>query len=62
MWPYLRVWRREDVRFAIKVGGGATLFAMFAYIPSTKAIFNEWRLEWGLGAYMLVCAELFLYT
>ena len=54
LWPYLRFWRREDIRFAIKVGGGATVYAMFAYIPSTQDFFNRWHLEWGLAAYMLV--------
>lgn len=53
-YPYVRFWGREDIRFAVKVGGGAALYAMFAFIPGTRDFYDEWHLEWGLVAYMIV--------
>lgn len=53
-YPYVQFWSREDIRFAIKVGGGAALYAMFAFIPATRDFYDEWHLEWGLVAYMIV--------
>lgn len=43
------------VRFAIKVGIGAALYALFAFIPATRPFYRHWRGEWGLLSYMLVC-------
>lgn len=57
-YSYVRFWGREDIRFAIKVGGGAALYAMFAFIPSTRGFYDEWHLEWGLVAYMIVSRTL----
>jgi hypothetical protein len=44
------------VRAAIKVGIGAALWAMFAFIPATRPIYAHWRGEWGLLSFMLVCS------
>lgn len=44
-----------SVRFAIKVGIGAALYALFAFIPATRPFYRQWRGEWGLLSYMLVC-------
>ena len=44
------------VRFAVKVGIGASLYAIFAFIPYTRPFYQHWRGEWGLLSYMLVCA------
>jgi len=44
------------VRFATKVGIGAALWAMFAYIPATRSVYTHWRGEWGLLSFMLVCS------
>ncbi|KAH8900995.1 hypothetical protein GQ53DRAFT_834974 [Thozetella sp. PMI_491] len=55
----LRVLRRlgrDDVRFGIKVGIGATLWAMFAFIPQTRDAYQHWRGEWGLLSFMIVCS------
>ena len=46
----------RSVRFAIKVGIGAALYALFAFIPLTRPIYQHWRGEWGLLSYMLVCS------
>jgi predicted ATP-grasp superfamily ATP-dependent carboligase len=44
------------VKYAIKVGLGAMLYAMFSFIPTTQAIYAHWRGEWGLLSYMLVAS------
>ncbi|KAM0459372.1 hypothetical protein ACHAPV_005557 [Trichoderma viride] len=51
---FLRFLTREDVLFGIKVGIGAILWAMFAFIPATRPIYQHWRGEWGLLSYMIV--------
>lgn len=56
VWQAFRFFRREDIRFAMKVGIGSILFGMFAFIPSTRPIYSHWRAEWGLLSYMLVCS------
>ncbi|PFH60400.1 hypothetical protein XA68_11022 [Ophiocordyceps unilateralis] len=50
----LRFLDREDITFGIKVGIGALLWAMFAFIPSTRPMYQHWRGEWGLLSYMIV--------
>ncbi|KAG0652079.1 hypothetical protein D0Z07_1078 [Hyphodiscus hymeniophilus] len=51
-----RILERDDVRFAFKVGIGAALYALFAFIPLTRPFYQHWRGEWGLLSYMLVCS------
>lgn len=50
----LHVFRRDDVRFAIKVGVGAALYALPAFLTATRPFFSKWRGEWGLVSYMVV--------
>lgn len=52
----LRIIRRDDIRFAIKVGVGAALFALPSFIHVTRPFFSHWRGEWGLVSYMVVCS------
>jgi hypothetical protein len=56
MWLRLSVFRRDDVRYAFKVGIGAVLYAMWAFFPETRDLYGHWRGEWGLLSYMLVCS------
>lgn len=56
LWKSLRMFRRDDIRFAIKVGAGGALLAAGAYYPSTQPYFFAWRLEWSLATYMFVCS------
>lgn len=51
---FMRVLSREDVLFGIKVGIGAVIWAMFAFIPETRPTYHHWRGEWGLLSYMIV--------
>ena len=51
----LRGFRRDDVKFAIKVGIGAILYSLPAFISSSRPFFVYWRGEWGLVSYMAVC-------
>ncbi|KAI9172398.1 hypothetical protein HJFPF1_01900 [Paramyrothecium foliicola] len=50
----LRFFAREDILFGIKVGIGAILWAMFAFIPGTRPMYQHWRGEWGLLSFMIV--------
>ncbi|KAJ9156705.1 60S ribosomal protein L19 [Pleurostoma richardsiae] len=52
----MRTLARDDVRFGIKVGLGAMLWAMLAFIPETRPIYQHWRGEWGLLSFMIVCS------
>ncbi|KAF4509537.1 hypothetical protein G6O67_003704 [Ophiocordyceps sinensis] len=54
MLTMLRFLAREDITFGIKVGIGAVLWAMFAFIPGTRPMYQHWRGEWGLLSYMIV--------
>ena len=56
VWRALSFLRREDIRFAVKVGIGAILFAAISFVPSTRPFYAHWRGEWGLLSYMLVCS------
>ncbi|KAL4896290.1 WD40 repeat-like protein [Aspergillus ambiguus] len=56
LWKSLEVFRREDTKFAIKVGTGAALFALPSFLTSTRPFYSHWRGEWGLLSYMLVCS------
>jgi hypothetical protein len=51
----LRIFRRDDVKFAIKVGIGALLYSLPAFLRVTRPFFVYWRGEWGLVSYMAVC-------
>ncbi|KAF2766526.1 hypothetical protein EJ03DRAFT_330027 [Teratosphaeria nubilosa] len=60
-WTYrlyhaMAILRRDDVRFAIKVGLGALLYALPAFLPETRPFFVHWRGEWGLVSFMVVCS------
>jgi uncharacterized membrane protein YccC len=49
--------RRDDIKFAIKVSIGAMIFALPSFIPGTlRNFYSHWRGEWGLVSYMLVCS------
>ncbi|KAK3685044.1 Fusaric acid resistance protein-like-domain-containing protein [Podospora appendiculata] len=52
----IRKLARDDVRFGLKVGIGAALWAMFAFIPQTRDTYQHWRGEWGLLSFMIVCS------
>ncbi|KAJ5138914.1 Brefeldin A-sensitivity protein 4 [Penicillium bovifimosum] len=56
LWKCLGVFRRDDTKYAIKVGAGAALYALPAFLPSTRPFYAHWRGEWGLLSYMLVCS------
>jgi hypothetical protein len=52
----IRKLARDDIRFGVKVGLGAALWAMFAFIPETRDTYQHWRGEWGLLSFMIVCS------
>ncbi|RMZ81387.1 hypothetical protein DV738_g2204, partial [Chaetothyriales sp. CBS 135597] len=56
VYEWLSFTRRDDVKYAVKVGFGATLYAAPGFLQSTRSIYAHWRGEWGLLSYMLVCS------
>ncbi|PGH11210.1 hypothetical protein AJ80_07215 [Polytolypa hystricis UAMH7299] len=56
LWKALHILRRYDMRFSIKVGAGAALYALPSFLTSTRPVYCHWRGEWGLLSYMLVCS------
>ncbi|KAK2750654.1 hypothetical protein FQN57_002727 [Myotisia sp. PD_48] len=56
IWKALRLFRRDDTKFAVKVGVGAALYALPSFLKATRPIYSTWRGEWGLLSYMLVCS------
>lgn len=54
IWKSMRVLRRDEVKFSIKVGLGAAVYALPAFIPLTRPIYSHWRGEWGLVSFMIV--------
>ena len=56
LWRAFGWLRRDDTKFAIKVGVGAALYAMPSFIPEVRPFYSHWRGEWGLLSYMLVCS------
>ena len=55
-WVALSVFRRDDLKYAVKVGIGAVLYAMWSFFEPTRELYGHWRGEWGLLSYMLVCS------
>ncbi|KAJ5565506.1 hypothetical protein N7513_001748 [Penicillium frequentans] len=48
--------RTDEIKFALKVGIGAALYALPSFISFTRPLYLFWRGEWGLLSYMLVCS------
>ncbi|KAG5356607.1 hypothetical protein CKK34_5978 [Yarrowia sp. E02] len=57
VWKSLRVFRRRDVQFGVRVGIGAAIFATPAYMPALQPIFYSWRGEWGLISYVVIMSK-----
>ncbi|KAK4452327.1 Fusaric acid resistance protein-like-domain-containing protein [Podospora aff. communis PSN243] len=53
---FVRKLARDDIRFGLKVGMGACLWATFSFIPQTRELYRHWRGEWGLLSFMIVCS------
>ncbi|KAI1270078.1 ribosomal protein L19 [Xylariaceae sp. FL1019] len=56
LWKFMNFLARDDIKFGLKVGIGATLYAMFAFIPETRGTYQHYRGEWGLLSFMIVCS------
>lgn len=54
LWRNLHVFRRTDVQFGIKVGIGAAIFALPAFLDKLRPLFGLWRGEWGLITYAII--------
>ncbi|KAL7910566.1 Fusaric acid resistance protein-like domain-containing protein [Trichoderma velutinum] len=47
---------RDDILFGLKVGIGASLWALLAFLEETRDFYNHYRGEWGLLSFMIVCS------
>ncbi|RFU78342.1 60s ribosomal l19 [Trichoderma arundinaceum] len=47
---------RDDILFGLKVGIGASLWGMLAFLEETRDLYNHYRGEWGLLSFMIVCS------
>lgn len=56
LWKALAIFRRDDTKFAVKVGAGAALYALPSFLCATRPFYQHFRGEWGLLSYMLVCS------
>ncbi|CAN3375906.1 hypothetical protein DIURU_002754 [Diutina rugosa] len=54
MWRRLRVLRRVDVQYGIRVGLGSFALGSFAFWKATRTWFLEWRIEWALTIYCIM--------
>lgn len=54
LWKFLKVFRRVDVQFGIRVGLGAFVISIFAFIPQTKETFLAWRGEWSVTIFCIM--------
>lgn len=54
LWRNLHIFRRTDVQFGIKVGVGAAIFAVPAFLDKFRPLFGLWRGEWGLITYAII--------
>ncbi|ODA83546.1 hypothetical protein RJ55_02060 [Drechmeria coniospora] len=52
----LRKLARDDIRFGLKVGVGASLWASVAFFEKTRDWYMHYRGEWGLLSFMIVCS------
>lgn len=57
LWQSLSFFRRTDVQFGFRVGVGAFCISIFAFLPQTKTVFVNWRLEWTLVIYCIMMSK-----
>ncbi|KAI4134483.1 MAG: hypothetical protein LQ347_001481 [Umbilicaria vellea] len=43
LWKALGVFRRDDTKFAVKVGAGAALYALPSFVAASRPIYQHWR-------------------
>ena len=56
IWKASHFFRRDDIKYAIKVGAGAAVYALPSFLRGARPLYSHWRGEWGLLSYMLVCS------
>jgi len=55
IWRHLHVFRRDDVKYSIKVGLAGLLLGMLSYIKKTRDVYQTWSMQWAALAYMIFC-------
>ncbi|KAF7589040.1 hypothetical protein BBP40_004828 [Aspergillus hancockii] len=53
---FVDFFRKDETKFAVKVGTGALLYALPSFLSFTRSFYLYWKGEWGLISYMLVCS------
>ncbi|CAI6085782.1 unnamed protein product [Clonostachys chloroleuca] len=53
---FVRKLARDDILFGLKVGIGASLWGMLAFLERTREYYHHYRGEWGLLSFMIVCS------
>lgn len=54
LWAFLKLFKRTDIQFGIRVGLGAFVLSVFAFHPDTKILFSTWKGEWSLTIYCIM--------
>jgi hypothetical protein len=54
IWKLTKFTRGVDFQFGFRVGLGALILGSFAFLDSTRHIFNEWRGEWALVTFCII--------
>ncbi|KAK9476027.1 Fusaric acid resistance protein-like-domain-containing protein [Lipomyces japonicus] len=54
IWRAARYVRRDDVKYGFKVGIGAMIFTLPAFVDYTRPMFQHYRAEWGLVSFLIV--------
>ena len=57
IWKSLEKLRKPEIKFAVKVGVGATLLALPAFTERFRDMYTHWRGEWALLSYFVVIAS-----
>jgi len=57
IWKNLEKLRKPEIKYAIKVGVGATLLALPAFTEEWREMYAHWRGEWALLSYFVVIAN-----
>lgn len=57
LWRMMRVLRSRNVLHGIRVGMGAVILSLPAYLTSTRETFQRWHGEWAVITYMIIMAR-----
>lgn len=53
-WKILQKWHSNEIRFAFRVGFGALILSIPAFMDVTRPVFRKWKVEWALIIYLIM--------